>query len=318
MALPEREAFSPDRSREGRVTDGGAPRGVVGRIDGPTPSERRLGPLHEAASRALDKLVALVVLVVASPLMLVIALAIKMDSNGPVLYRQLRVGKDRRRRTPITDDGDPDRRTGDLGGRPFVLHKFRTMHVDAEADCGPTWSGSDDDRTTRVGRFLRRHRLDELPQLYDVLRGEMSIVGPRPERPGFFQQLRQEIERYRWRQTVRPGITGWAQINRPGDGSVEDVERKLRYDLEYLERRSLWFDLWIMIRTPLVMARPELIEGRREAGRDEKDLPGDSRPDPPPVRSPVAGDGRRSTPRRQPVPVAERRRDEPRARRVGL
>jgi lipopolysaccharide/colanic/teichoic acid biosynthesis glycosyltransferase len=218
--------------------------------------------LHEAALRTLNFVVALGGLLVTSPLLLVIAVAIKLDSRGPVLYRQLRVGRDRRRRGPelVGEDG-PNRRTGDLGGRPFCIYKFRTMHRNAEADTGPTWSAPGDDRTTRVGRFLRRHRLDELPQLWNVLKGDMAIVGPRPERPLIFQRLREQIGGYTRRQGVRPGITGWAQINRVSDQTVDDVEQKLRYDLEYLEHRSLGFDAWVMLKTPLVMARPDLVVG---------------------------------------------------------
>lgn len=236
-----------------------SPAPVTGAGDGHVSSGEQLGDLHEAALTALDKLVALLGLVLASPLLLAIAVAIKVDSPGPVFYRQLRVGRDRRRGSDDAGDVERSRRTLDLGGRPFVIYKFRTMHVGAEADCGPTWGSPDDDRTTRVGRFLRRHRLDELPQLYNVLRGDMSIVGPRPERPAIFRDLREEIGRYPRRQRVRPGITGWAQINRPTDQTVDDVQHKLEYDLEYVERRSLWFDVRIMLRTPLVMARPELL-----------------------------------------------------------
>jgi lipopolysaccharide/colanic/teichoic acid biosynthesis glycosyltransferase len=215
--------------------------------------------------RAVDRLVALAGLVLAAPLLLLIAVSVKTDSRGPVLHRQLRVGKDRRNGTSPTD-GEAGRRTGDLGGRPFVLYKFRTMHVDAEEDSGPTWSSSEDDRTTGVGGFLRRHRLDELPQLWNVLKGDMAVVGPRPERPAIFQRLREQIDGYGRRQAVRPGITGWAQINRPKDQSVDDVERKLRYDLDYVEHRSLGVDLWIMLKTPLVMLDPDLVEEARPAG----------------------------------------------------
>jgi lipopolysaccharide/colanic/teichoic acid biosynthesis glycosyltransferase len=137
--------------------------------------------------------------------------------------------------------------------KPFEIFKFRTMRNDAESDSGPVWASDDDPRVTRVGRMLRRTRLDEIPQFWNVLRGEMSIVGPRPERPTFVQQLRDEIEGYPLRQQVPPGITGWAQVNRPPDQSVEDVRQKVGFDLEYLNRRSVWFDLWIMLKTFPVM-----------------------------------------------------------------
>lgn len=237
----------------------------------PTPVTGELSLLHEAALRALNFVVALAGGVLAAPLIAAIAVAVKLDSRGPVLYRQIRVGVDRRRRGEEKEGGRPSsRRTGDLGGVPFVIYKFRTMRVNAEEGCGPKWAEPEDDRTTRVGRFLRRHRLDELPQLWNVLRGEMAIVGPRPERPLFFQKLREEIARYPRRQTVPPGITGWAQINQDADRCVDDVQQKLRYDLEYLERRSLWFDAWIMLKTPLVMLHRELLSGGDDA-RDAAD-----------------------------------------------
>lgn len=223
------------------------------------------GALHEAALRLLNLTVAVVSLVLLAPLLVAIAVAVKLDSPGPILYRQLRVGVDRRR-----EDGDGIRdaanRTGDLGGKPFALYKFRTMEVDAEDESGPSWSGREDDRVTRVGRFLRRHRLDELPQLWNVVKGEMAVVGPRPERPVFFQRLREVFDAYPKRQTVPPGITGWAQVNRDSDTCLSDVEHKLRYDLEYLRRRSLWFDAYVMLRTPIVMLRREAVEEREAAG----------------------------------------------------
>lgn len=269
MVLPARRKLNPDRHRRIRIAeeDAGESAGTVG---GGVPTgddartRRQLGVAHEATLRAFDQLVSLVGLVLAAPLLVAIAVAVKLDSPGPVFYRQLRVGKDRRRGEPRPEDVDTCRRTGDLGGRPFVIYKFRTMHVNAEAESGPTWGAPEDDRTTRVGGILRRHRLDELPQLYNVLRGEMSIVGPRPERPAIFQELRKEIGDYPKRQAVRPGITGWAQVNRPTDQSVDDVQHKLQYDLEYVEKRSLWFDARIVLKTPLVMARPELVDGSPE------------------------------------------------------
>lgn len=237
--------------------DGSAP-GLGGLADG----ERWL--------RLCDVAVSSLALVAMSPVMLLIALAVKLDSPGPVFYRQLRVGVDRR------DDGSPEadgRRTRDMGGRPFVLYKFRTMRTDAEAESGPVWSGKDDDRVTRVGRFLRRHRLDELPQLWNVLRGDMSIVGPRPERPSIVHELRDDIEGYLMRQKVRPGITGWAQINQASDRTVDDVRSKLRYDLEYLQARSLPFDLRIMARTLPVMVEPDRVQEGSVEGEDQKPVP---------------------------------------------
>jgi len=141
----------------------------------------------------------------------------------------------------------------DIGGQPFLIAKFRSMRLDAEEESGPVWAQVNDPRVTRVGRVLRRTRLDELPQFWNVLKGEMSIVGPRPERPAFVQQLRDEIGHYPLRQQVPPGITGWAQVNRRADQSVDDVRIKVDYDLEYLQRRSLWFDIWIILKTFPVM-----------------------------------------------------------------
>lgn len=213
--------------------------------------------LTELGLRLLDVVVAAAALVVLSPLVVAIAVAVKLDSPGPILYRQLRIGRDRRERGPERRGG---RRTGDLGGEPFMMYKFRTMRCDAEDGSGPVWARAEDDRVTRVGAFLRRHRLDEIPQFVNVLKGEMSVVGPRPERPSFVGRLREEIGGYRHRQRVRPGITGWAQVHQDADRCVDDVRRKLLYDLEYVRRRSVTFNLGIMARTPIVMLKRDGIE----------------------------------------------------------
>ena len=212
---------------------------------------RRINRLEEVALRVINMIVAAIALVLLSPVILIIAVLIRIDSPGPVFYRQVRVGLDRR--TPEGRREAVGRRVSDMGGKPFEIVKFRTMATDAEKHSGPVWARDDDPRVTKVGRILRRTRLDEIPQFWNVLRGEMSIVGPRPERPAFVQQLREEIEGYPLRQQVPPGITGWAQINRPADRSVDDVRQKVDFDLEYLDRRSVWFDLWIMLRTFPVM-----------------------------------------------------------------
>lgn len=212
---------------------------------------RRISRVEELALRAINMVVAAIALVLLSPIILVIAVLIRLDSPGPVFYRQVRVGLDRR--TPEGTEETIGRRVSDIGGKPFEIFKFRTMRTDAEDESGPVWASNDDPRVTRVGRILRRTRLDEIPQFWNVLRGEMSIVGPRPERPTFVQQLRDEIEGYPLRQQVPPGITGWAQVNRPPDQTVEDVRQKVGFDLEYLDRRSVWFDLWIMLKTFPVM-----------------------------------------------------------------
>jgi lipopolysaccharide/colanic/teichoic acid biosynthesis glycosyltransferase len=199
---------------------------------------------REKRRRALNVAVAAMGLVVAAPVMAVVALAIRLTSRGPVIYRQTRVGIDRRHRF-----SGNHRRKVDLGGQPFTIYKFRTMAVNPTGEQRESWASPDDPRVTRVGRVLRKYRLDELPQLFNVLRGDMNIVGPRPEQPTIFAALREEIPGYTVRQRVRPGITGWAQINQHYDTSVDDVRRKMAYDIEYLTRQSLTEDLKIMLRT---------------------------------------------------------------------
>ena len=214
---------------------------------------RGLGPSQpraEGARRALNVAVAVVGLVVAAPVMVVVALLIRLTSPGPVLFMQTRVGLDRR--NPA--DTSNGRRHLDLGGRPFRIYKFRTMYVQQKTE--QVWARPDDPRITPVGRVLRKYRLDELPQLLNVLRGDMNIVGPRPEQPGIVTDLQQQITSYQLRHKVRPGITGWAQINHHYDRSIEDVRRKVSLDLEYIGRQSFTEDLKIMLRTvPVVVLR---------------------------------------------------------------
>jgi sugar transferase (PEP-CTERM system associated) len=167
-------------------------------------------------------------LLLSIPLLPFVVLAIKLSSPGRILYRQSRVGRD---------------------GVVFRCYKFRTMRSDAEADSGPTWALDDDPRITRVGRFLRKTRIDEIPQLLNVLRGEMSLVGPRPERPEFVAALNKQIPYYHLRHSVRPGITGWAQILYKYGNSVEDAKEKLRYDLYYIKNTSVGLDLLILLNT---------------------------------------------------------------------
>ncbi len=206
-----------------------------------------------AGHRAMNFIVAAIALFVALPLLLLIAIAIKLTSRGPVLYTQERVGLDRRASGVKSED---PRRTRDLGGKPFTIYKFRTMRVDAEAQSGAVWATQNDPRVTPVGRFLRQYRLDEIPQLLNVMRGEMNIVGPRPERPTIFAELRQHIAEYPLRQKAKPGITGLAQIYHHYDRSLDDVRTKVRFDLEYIKRRSLAEDMRIMLRTiPVVFLR---------------------------------------------------------------
>lgn len=198
--------------------------------------------------RVLNLLVAGVGLLLALPFMFIIALAVKISSSGPVRYVQVRIGIDRRRRDLDADTGG---RRVDLGGRPFPMFKFRTMRPTVDAT--EQWAASNDTRITAIGRILRQYRIDELPQLLNVLRGDMNVVGPRPEQPMIFAQLRDRIGRYARRQRVHPGITGWAQVNLSYDRTEEDVRRKLGFDLEYIERQSLGEDVRIMARTLPVM-----------------------------------------------------------------
>jgi lipopolysaccharide/colanic/teichoic acid biosynthesis glycosyltransferase len=283
----------------------------------------------ELTIRALNVAIAAVLLVLLSPLLLLISVAVKLTSRGPVFYNQVRVGLDRRRyrslapldrrqrgerrvlrpepdgrrvrvstvpverrrgvdrrvglpdrrvrqvavehdrrrgvdrrraRQAATGDrrqqvasGGHDRRQWNLCGRMFTMYKFRTMRLDAESGTGAVWAKDGDPRVTPVGRFLRACRLDELPQLYNVLKGDMNIVGPRPERPTIVVDLVNAITEYPIRQRTLPGITGLAQISQAPDGTVDDVRVKVRYDLEYLRRRSVLEDLRIMARTPAVM-----------------------------------------------------------------
>lgn len=205
----------------------------------------------EGTRRALNVLVAVVGIVVAAPVMALVAALIRLTSPGPVFFMQTRVGLDRR--DPEVDRGN-GRRLLDLGGKPFRIYKFRTMHVQKKVE--QVWASKDDPRVTSLGRVLRKYRLDELPQLFNVLLGDMNMVGPRPEQPGIAVDLQRQITAYNQRHKVRPGITGWAQINQHYDQSIEDVRRKVSLDLEYIKRQSLTEDLKIMLRTvPVVVLR---------------------------------------------------------------
>ena len=208
-------------------------------------------PGTEGARRALNVAVAAVGLVIAAPVMTVIAALIKLTSPGPVFFTQDRVGLDRREPSKAAGNG---RRQLDMGGKPFRIYKFRTMHVQRLSE--QVWASPDDPRVTSVGRVLRKYRLDELPQLINVLLGDMNMVGPRPEQPKIAVDLGQQINAYNLRHRVRPGITGLAQINHHYDRSIEDVRRKVSLDLEYIRRQSLSEDLKIMLRTvPVVVLR---------------------------------------------------------------
>jgi sugar transferase (PEP-CTERM system associated) len=176
--------------------------------------------------------IAAILLVLSAPIMLVVAIAVRLTSPGPVLHRQIRVG---------------------LNDSIFPVLKFRSMYVNAEALTGPVWAQKDDPRVTPVGKWLRRLRLDELPQLFNVLKGEMSLVGPRPERPEFVRSLIEQIPYYSYRHCVRPGITGWAQINYKYGSTLEDTIMKLEYDLYYIKNLAVSLDLYIIFHTVKVM-----------------------------------------------------------------
>ncbi|HKC40928.1 MAG TPA: sugar transferase [Gemmatimonadales bacterium] len=210
-------------------------------------SRRRLD--REGARRVLNVAIAALGLVLTLPLMIAIAILIKLTSRGPILFTQTRVGLDRR---ALTGAGGNTRRHVDAGGELFTMFKFRTMSVETEK-ANEVWARPDDPRVTSIGRVLRKLRLDELPQLWNVLVGDMNVVGPRPEQPSIFNYLRAQIEGYPRRQRVRPGITGWAQINQAYDSSVDDVRKKVAYDLEYIHNQSALEDLRIMLRTVPVM-----------------------------------------------------------------
>lgn len=213
--------------------------------------------------RALDVVVAAVLLVVLAPVMLIVAIAVKLTSPGPVIFRQTRVGLNLRqrkndRRNPNSQVPPPQgierrriersRRRDSGYGKPFTLYKFRTMRIDAEKN-GPQFAVKGDPRVTPIGRFLRLTRLDELPQLWNVLRGEMSMVGPRPERPEFVEKLTAEIPNYINRLGLKPGLTGLAQIINGYDNDIESFKRKVNLDLLYLQNCCVRNDLKIMLRT---------------------------------------------------------------------
>ena len=184
------------------------------------------------AKRLIDVALSGFLAILSLPIALLTAAAIKMDSKGPLFYTQTRVGQ---------------------GETCFTMLKFRSMCDDAECDCGATWASEDDCRITKVGKVIRKLRIDELPQLYNILKGDMSFVGPRPERPEFVEKLKRQIPYYSQRFATKPGLTGWAQVNYPYGASVEDAEEKLQYDLYYIKHLSLLLDLAIILRTAKVV-----------------------------------------------------------------
>jgi sugar transferase (PEP-CTERM system associated) len=182
----------------------------------------------ELVKRIFDVVLATSLALVTWPIMIIAAILVRLDTPGPVLFRQERVGQD---------------------GRAFVLMKFRSMRLDAEKDTGPVWTSEDDPRITRSGRFMRKTRIDELPQLFNVIAGSMSLVGPRPERQHFIDELAEKIPYFAQRHIVKPGLTGWAQINYPYGNTFEDALNKLQFDLFYIKNHSLLFDLSILFNT---------------------------------------------------------------------
>ncbi len=188
----------------------------------------KVSRMHRTFKRCLDLLCAAAGIVLTFPLLPLVALAVKLDSAGPVFYRQERVGEKE---------------------KPFFLYKFRTMRADAESTTGAVWAQKNDTRVTRLGAFFRKTRIDELPQFFNILRGDMSMVGPRPERPEFVETLKQIIPYYSERHFVKPGVTGWAQVRYPYGASVEDAMEKLRFDLYYIKNLSLAFDVMIILET---------------------------------------------------------------------
>jgi sugar transferase (PEP-CTERM system associated) len=189
------------------------------------------GLYRTIVKRAFDVVCASTLIVLSFPIMIVTAIAIKLESRGPVLYKQERVG---------------------LNSAPFQVAKFRSMRTDAEKD-GPRWASARDDRVTRVGALIRKLRVDELPQLFNVLRGDMSLVGPRPERPFFVDQLTQQIPFFAARHSVKPGVTGWAQVRYQYGSTIEDAQEKLQYDLYYVKNHSLFLDVVILFETVFVV-----------------------------------------------------------------
>jgi lipopolysaccharide/colanic/teichoic acid biosynthesis glycosyltransferase len=218
---------------------------------GPRPLDEAASPVSARAIRLLNLVVAILGMIFTAPLFIAIAVLVKLSSPGPVFYVQERVGLDRRGQRPAAA-GPGERRRSDQGGRIFRIYKFRTMVADSDR-AGQVWASRTDPRITAVGHVLRKYRLDELPQLVNVLKGDMNIVGPRPEQPKIFQELREKVTRYEERQRVLPGITGLAQVNHSYDQCIEDVKKKVEYDLKYIEQRSFLKDLRIMARTVPVM-----------------------------------------------------------------
>jgi lipopolysaccharide/colanic/teichoic acid biosynthesis glycosyltransferase len=243
---PSRRPRRPDPIEAGRTIE--RPRSVEtiraadrAEVEEVFPRER-----SEAFNRAVNITLATLGLLLLSPVFVIVAILVKASSRGPIFYAQTRVGLDRRWRSTLALH---ERRLEDLGGRVFTIYKFRTMRTDAERSSGAVWAVENDPRVTPIGKFLRTWRLDEIPQLWNIVEGDMNIVGPRPERPSIVARLREDIPEYRYRHRVKPGLTGLAQINQKYDANLEDVRSKVNWDIKYLRRQGLGGDVMIMLKT---------------------------------------------------------------------
>lgn len=216
--------------------------------------------IYSVAKKSLDISLAVIGLILAFPLLVLVAILIKITSPGPIFYSQTRIGVNRRRNdnriyssSMNKERRSRDRRRDNYCGRPFKVMKFRTMMNNAEAKSGPVWATKNDARITPIGKILRKTRIDEIPQMINVLRGEMSMVGPRPERPKFVKDLSAKVPDYTERLNVKPGITGQAQVTTGYDTSLESVFEKVKNDVEYIRTWNLWSDLKILLKTVLVV-----------------------------------------------------------------
>ncbi|MBN1211258.1 MAG: sugar transferase [candidate division Zixibacteria bacterium] len=216
---------------------------------------------NNAVKRSIDILGAVVGLILALPFMIILPILIKLDSPGPIFYTQLRVGVNRRKNDRryhqkvgiASEQRDRDRRRENYHGKPFDVIKFRTMVSDAEKKSGPVWATKNDPRITRLGSFMRKTRLDEIPQFINILKGDMSLVGPRPERPNFVKDLSTKVDDYTSRLDVKPGLTGLAQIENGYDSSIASVARKVKYDLQYIKNWTIFYDIKIILKTFVVV-----------------------------------------------------------------
>ena len=215
---------------------------------------------YNIAKRGMDILGAVVGLLITAPLWLIIPILIKLDSRGPVFYTQTRVGQNRRtsdrrviQQADVAENRNRDRRRDDYSGRTFEVYKFRTMVNDAEKSSGPVWALKNDPRITKVGAFMRKTRIDEIPQFLNILFGDMALVGPRPERPKFVAELSEKVEGYKRRLEVKPGLTGMAQVENGYDDSIASVVNKVKHDIDYIDNRSILMDIKIILKTVKVV-----------------------------------------------------------------